>query len=251
MHTAETNSGAYALALAQAQQGISSKANDLTSYHSTATGEENIWWQFITRDRDSYTRPGKYLVDLMKTRNDPRLGIYFSRNDGGTYGGAAPGEGLDPIKHSNINTNTRLKADYRQPLVTWAETQGIIAEAAYRGSNLTLARSAMDAIRADAGMSAIGSTLSGSALLTQIMEEKYIALFQSPEAMNDYKRTCYPNVTPAVATAAAGIPARFTYPVAERTANPNIPDVGAQPRRNTNDPVTATSTDGSACKGQK
>lgn len=251
MHTAETNSGAYALALAQAQQGISSPGGDLTEYHSTSSGEENIWWQFITRDRDSYTRPGKYLVELMKSRNDPRLAVYFALNDAGAYGGAEPGEGLDPQIHSNINADTRLRAEFAQPLVTWAETQAIIAEAAYRGNNLTLARSAMDAIRADAGLPAIGSTLSGPALLTQIMEEKYIALFQNAEAMNDYKRTCYPNLTPAVTTAAAGIPARFTYPVAERTANPNIPDVGAQPRRNTNDPATATSTDGSACLGQK
>jgi hypothetical protein len=40
--------------------------------------------------------------------------------------------------------------------------------------------------------------------------------------------------------------------VAERSSNPdNIPAAGEQPRRNTNDPVTATSVDGAACKAQK
>ncbi|MBL8961975.1 MAG: SusD/RagB family nutrient-binding outer membrane lipoprotein [Gemmatimonadetes bacterium] len=249
MHTAETNSGAYALALAQAQQGISSKAGNLTEYHSSSSGEENIWWQFIARDRDSYIRPGKFLVDLMKQRNDPRIPEYFALNDNGEYGGAAPGQGLDPELHSNLS-DTRLTPDFAQPLVTWEETQGIIAEAAYRGGNETLARTAMNALRTDAGMTAL-TALTGPALLKQIMEEKYIAIFQSTEVMADYKRTCYPNLTPANNSSAAGIPARFTYPVAERTSNPNIPAVGSQPRRNANDPANATSVDGTACRGQK
>ena len=250
MHTAEVNNGAYALALAQAQQGISSPAGNLASYHSTSSGEENIWWQFISRDRDSYMRPGKFLVDLMVARNDPRLPAYFAKNGGGTYGGAAPGEGLDPVVHSNIGPD-RLRADFHQPIVTWSETQGIIGEAAYRTGNIALAQSALDASRANAGLGPIGATLSGPALLKAIMEEKYIALFQNPEAMQDYKRTCYPNITPASSSSAAGIPARFTYPVAERTSNPNIPEVGNQPKRNANDPANATSVDGSPCLGQK
>jgi starch-binding outer membrane protein, SusD/RagB family len=250
MHTAEVTPGAYALALTQAQQGISAPSGDLKTRHSASNGEENIWWQFVFRDRDSYIRPGKFLVDLMVARNDPRLPLYFSKNQKGAYGGAAPGEGLDVDLHSNLS-DSRLVPEFPQPLVTWAETQSIIAEAAQRTGNTALARSAMDAVRADAGLGSIGASLSGAALLQQILEEKYIALFQNAEAFQDYKRTCYPNITPAVATAAAGIPARFTYPVAERSANPNIPDIGAQPRRNPNDPVTATAPDGSACKGQK
>jgi hypothetical protein len=250
LHTGEINSGAYALALAQAQQGISSTSGNLNTRHSGASGEENIWWQFIARDRDSYIRPGKFLVDLMLSRNDPRVPLYFAKNDLGTYGGAAPGEGLNPDKHSNLS-GTRLVPEFPQPLVTYEETQSIIAEAAYRTGNIAVARTALDAVRATAGLPAIGAGLSGAALLKQILEEKYIALFQNTEVFQDFKRTCYPNLTPATTSSAAGSPARFTYPVAERTANPNIPEVGAQPKRNANDPVTSTSVDGTACKGQK
>ena len=136
--------------------------------------------------------------------------------------------------------------------MTWEENQSIIAEAAYRGNNLTLARSALDALRASYGAPAIGASLSGAALLTKILEEKYIALFQNYEVYNDYRRTCYPNLTPATNAFNGNIPARFTYPVAERSANPdNVPVPGLQPRRNANDPVNTTSTDGTACKGQK
>ena len=250
LHTAEVTPGAYALALAQAQQGISSSGGDLNTHHSAASGEENIWWQFIARDRDSYIRPGKFLVDLMLARSDPRIPLYFAKTDVGTYGGAAPGEGLDPDVHSNLS-DVRLVPEFPQPLVTYAETQAIIAEAAFRTGNIGLARSALDALRAEGGLGSIGGSLSGTPLLMQILEDKYIALFQNTEVFQDYKRTCYPNLTPAAASAAAGIPARFTYPVAERTTNPNIPEVGVQPRRNANDPANATSVDGTACLGQK
>ena len=251
LHTAEVNPSAYAQALAQAQQGIASPAGDLNEYHSSASGEENIWWQFIARDRDSYTRPGKFLVDLMKARNDPRLPDYFELAGNGQYGGAAPGEGLNTDIHSNVSP-TRLDPGFQQPIVTWLETQAIIAEAAYRGGNIGLARQALDAIRASYGASAIGSGLSGAALLTAILTEKYIGLFQNYEVFNDWKRTCFPNLAPATQAYQGNIPARFTYPVAERTSNPeNIPAAGEQPRRTDNDPVNATSAAGTPCRGQR
>ncbi|HEX6316123.1 MAG TPA: SusD/RagB family nutrient-binding outer membrane lipoprotein [Gemmatimonadaceae bacterium] len=260
LHTAETNPGAYQQALSalctgttlsSCTKGIQSSAGDLNEYHSGASGEENIWWQFIARDRDSYMRPGKYLVDLMVARNDPRLSEYFQLNGNGSYGGAAPGEGLDTDIHSNLGL-TRLDPEYDQPILTYQETLAIIAESAYRTNNIALARDALNALIATYGGTPAGAGLSGTALLTRILEEKYIALFQNYEVYNDWKRTCYPNLTPATNAYQGNIPARFTYPVAERSSNPdNIPDAGAQPRRNTNDPVTVTAADGTACKGQK
>ena len=260
LHTAEVNPTAYQQALAQlctgaalntCTQGITSSAGDLNEYHSGSSGEENIWWQFIARDRDSYMRPGKYLVDLMNTRSDPRRPEYLQLNDAGAYGGAAPGEGLDAVKHSNLGL-TRLDPDYDQPIVTYQEALAIIAESAYRTNNLGLARTALDALRGTYGGSAVGAGLSGTALLTRILEEKYVALFQNFEVFNDWKRTCYPNLVPANNTYGGNIPARFTYPIAERTSNPdNVPVPGEQPRRNANDPVNATSADGTACNGQK
>lgn len=259
LHTAETNPAAYQQALsalctgstlATCTKGIQSSDGDLNEYHSSASGEENIWWQFIARDRDSYMRPGKFLVDLMNTRNDSRRAEYFELNGNGTFGGAAPGEGLNTDIHSNLGP-VRLDPSYNQPIVTYLETLAIIAESAYRTGNVALARAALDALVATYGGSPVGAGLSGSALLTRILEEKYIALFQSYEVYNDWKRTCYPNLTPATQAAGGNIPARFTYPVAERTSNPNIPLAGEQPRRNANDPVTVTSADGTACLGQK
>jgi hypothetical protein len=258
LHTAETNPSAYQQALAALCTGTTlntctkgiQDGGDLNEYHSGNSGEENIWWQFIARDRDSYMRPGKFLVDLMNARNDPRRAEYFQLNASGQYGGAAPGQGLSGAI-SNLGL-TRLDPDYDQPILTYEETLAIIAEAAYQTGNIALARQALDALIATYGGSAVGGGLSGAALLERILEEKYIALFQSYEVYNDWKRTCYPNLTPATDAAGGNIPARFTYPVAERSSNPdNIPDAGAQPRRNANDPVTVTSADGTACIAQK
>ena len=259
LHTAEVNPSAYTQALQQlctgaalssCTTGIQSSDGNLNEYHSDASGEENIWWQFIARDRDSYMRPGKFLVDLMNTRGDPRRAEYFALNANNAYGGAAPGQGLSGAI-SNLGP-TRLDPSFAQPIVTYEETLAIIAEAAYRTNNIALARQALDALIATYGGAPAGAGLSGTALLTRILEEKYIALFQNYEVYNDWKRTCYPNLQPATQAYNGNIPARFTYPIAERTSNPdNIPLPAEQPRRNANDPVTATSANGQACNGQK
>jgi hypothetical protein len=87
---------------------------------------------------------------------------------------------------------------------------------------------------------------SGSDLLVEILQEKYIALFQSPEVWNDYKRTCYPNLAPVSQAQGGNIPPRYLYD--ERGVNPNIPP---DPVRNWNDPVTAFAPDGKPCLGQR
>ncbi|MEJ2613518.1 MAG: SusD/RagB family nutrient-binding outer membrane lipoprotein [Ignavibacteriaceae bacterium] len=77
MHWAEVDPSNYQKALTEAQQGISSNAGDFHSVHSTNEPESNGVYQFW-RDRDSYIRAGKYMIDLLKKNNDPRLQIYFS-----------------------------------------------------------------------------------------------------------------------------------------------------------------------------
>lgn len=242
LHTAEMNQSAYASALAQAQQGISDPAGNFTTFHTTAATEANIWHQFF-RDRDSYMRAGKTLVDTMRMRNDPRLDDYFAPNQSGQFVGAAQGE-PQSASHSLLSA-TRLAASFPQPLVTWAENQLIIAEAAYRTGNQSLANTALNRVRTAAGLAPV--SLSGTALLHAIMIEKWITLFQNMEALNDYRRTCAPNLAPA--GTADVIPGRIFYAFSERNTNPNIPPPEEQPARNPLDPANATSPTGAACAG--
>ena len=236
LHTAEVlGTPAYAAALAEAAQGISSPANDFRTFHTAAAGEQNMWYQFVFVARDSYTRAGKFLVDLLVARNDPRLPTYFVRAGNGQYAGAVPGSAANDAVHSNLNPAQRGAPDFRQPIVTWAENQLIWAEAALATGDPVTARAKLNEVRAAAGLGEVSSTLVGAALLEAIITEKYIALFQSPEVWSDYRRTCFPALTPA--GTATAIPGRFLYGNLERNANPNIPAPSEQPVRNANDPV--------------
>src|SRR5688572_2848934 len=244
MHLGETAASSYANALTETSSGISSSANDFTTHHSGSTGEANHWYQFrIQRGTD--ISAGKFLVDLMKQRNDPRLTTYFSPgpNAGGQIIGASPGQEFDG--QQAWLSGTRGAPEFRQPVLTFAENQLIRAEAQFRTGGQPAALATLNAYRASVGLPA-RSGLSGAALLTAILEEKYVALFQNTEVWNDYRRTCYPNLAPASGNF---IPARLVYGTDERRANPNIPSPSQQPRRNQVDPPTTTSTDGSRCLG--
>ena len=227
MHTAEQDPGAYALALAQTDSGISTPDNDLRSYHSTDPNEWNLWYQFMVIQRSGYTGAGAFMVNLLKSRNDPRLEEYYAPNSAGQIVGAPPGGGT--VSASDVSS-TRLAPDFRQPMVTYAENQLIKAEAALHEGDAGTALAAYNAERTSQGV-----PTAGSVTLADVMTEKYIALFQQIEPWNDYKRTCLPALTPA--NNAPAIPGRLLYPLsAERNANPNIPAPSEQPVRNWNDP---------------
>ena len=237
LHVAESDNTAYAKALTQAQQAISTPANDYLTYQSSATTEGNFWYQFLIVQRDSYLRMGKRLVDLMAARGDPRLAAYFDQLPGGGYGGAAPGQQLDPATMSNLSgcgaggAGGRCDPAFRQPLATHAETQLIIAEAAYQTGDATTALDSLNAERTAAGLSALVG-ISGAALLDSIMTEKYVVTFQNIEAWSDYKRTCTPSLVPAAG--AAQVIGRLPYSIDEVNTNPNVPS--PEPTRNANDP---------------
>jgi len=231
LHTAEVvGATAYQSALTQANSGIASPAGDFTAYHSSASPERNLWYQFTITWTD-FIKAGKRMVNLLKSTNDPRLPLYYEPVTSlGTTIGADP---VDTIPLSNISDlgAARLSPDFRQPLVTWGETRLIAAEAAYQTGNPGLALTTLQAVRAEAGLAPLSPTPTGAALLTAIMTEKYIRMFQTIETWSDYRRTCLPALTPA---SGGQIPTRIGYPGDEQNTNPNIPDAG--PLRNWNDP---------------
>lgn len=228
LHTAEQGGAtAYAAALGAAANGIADPSGDYLTYHSSASTESNVYFQFTTQWQD-YLSAGKALLDLLQSTGDARLSEYFDPNADGDFVGADPGEDVG-VSPSPLSA-TRLDPAFRQPLATWAENQLILAEAAYQTGDQTTARASLNVVRADAGLAPVA--VSGGALLQAIMTEKYIRLFQSPETWSDYRRTCLPALTPAAGS--SFIPARLVYPLSERNANTSIPDGG--PLQNWNDP---------------
>lgn len=228
LHVTTQDQTAYASALAEAQQGIADTSGDFRSYQSANVNEANLWQQFIVIQRSGYIGAGAFLVDLLKNTADPRLARYYSKNTTGEYVGAPPdGGGGD---WSNLS-DTRLDAAFRQPIVTYAENQLIIAEAELETGHQPEAIAAYNAERASQGVPPfVGTTIT----LQDIITEKYIADFQEIEVWNDWKRTCLPTL---VAATSAGIPGRVLYPLStERDANKNVPPPDQQPPRNWDQP---------------
>ncbi|HEY0777404.1 MAG TPA: SusD/RagB family nutrient-binding outer membrane lipoprotein [Gemmatirosa sp.] len=214
LHTAEVRTGVYALALAEAQQGLTSTGDNFVAAFSGNANEQNIFYQFNTA-RAGYLIPNTAFVDTLQNRNDPRLSDYFN------------------AQQTNLSA-ARLATNYTQPLITANENLLIWAESAQRTGDDGTARTQLNAERTIARLPSVAGSVAGNDLLTQILSEKYVSDFGSIEVWNDYKRTCYPNLTPSVE--GAKIPARLYYDQAERLTNSNIPQPTQQPLRNANDP---------------
>lgn len=237
---AEVDPANYTNAANEAQQGIASIADNFKSKHSDVTDEENCWWQ-LEAGRSGYVRAGKFLVDLLKERKDPRLEIYFGKDASGNYSGSDPGEGNTSASY--LNPDTYGSKSWSSEFVTWEEMQFIIAESQYanqdEGSALTTLDNALAGIETKWGITLprySGTGLKGEKVLETIMTEKYIAMFTNMVVWSDWKRTGYP----VFKTTYNGqpIPRRFLYPLAERNTNPNIPDpsVFGIYKHNENDP---------------
>ena len=234
MHTAEVRPEAYALALAEAQQGISSDAGNYVGAFTSTGSETNFYFQFHgPAGRGGDLAIGTTLDTILVRRNDPREAEYFA-----------------PSGNPRWLIDERGADDFQQPYVTYDENTLIWAEAAYRTGDQVTALAKLNEERANHGLAP--EVVAGQALLNEILIEKYIVNFQlGEEAWNDYKRTCTPNLVPTAA--GLPIPGRLYYDATEANTDTNIPDpgVGVNGLRNKNDPPNAVSDGtGAACLGQ-
>ncbi|HWL40002.1 MAG TPA: SusD/RagB family nutrient-binding outer membrane lipoprotein [Gemmatimonadaceae bacterium] len=229
LNTAEVRPAAYAQALAQARLGIQTADDDYTTVWSAGGGEENLFYQFTNVQRFGYAEPNPFFVSLIESRNDPRESVY-----------------LDANPNADTPFGSVDSPDYPQQILSADENTLIWAEAAYRGGDQVEALLQLNRYRAANGIAA--GVEVGPALLREILTEKYIELFIHPQAFTDYRRTCFPNLTPV--TAGQKIPGRLFYDTLERQTNPSIPAATAQPTRNDNDPANATDPFGNVCLGQ-
>jgi len=232
--------------VAAATNGITSATNDFRTFHSTNSTEWNYWYQFLVVARTGDVAASGTLIDTLKGRRaagDQRVMAYY---DSTLFNGTYDFRGADRSGHVTPSTTplsvlsaTRLAQNFRQPIITAAENEDLLAEAQSRLGNDATALTALNAGKAASAAStgvavppAVG--LTGAALLREIKMEEWIAEFQNIEAWSDYKRNCVPPLTPA--GSATDVPGRLLYGSGERNANPNIPAPANQPPRNKNDP---------------
>ncbi len=250
----------YSAALAEALLGINevptSQTNaihgqgpgDFRTFHGSVQDlDANIWAEFLSSRQDIVA--GNTLVSILKARNDTvRLRNYFDLNSQGQYAGAdqnnvtvrpagcpAPPAACAP---SVVNTLVRRQFTFRQPLVTWAENQLILAEARFMTGDSAGGAANVNAVRTAVGLPALAAPT-----FNDVMTEKYIAQYQNIDVWSDYKRTCIPKLTPNGTN--PEVIGRLPYGSAERTANANIPlpsayptgTTGSSPVRNWDDPT--------------
>jgi hypothetical protein len=246
LHTAERlGTPAYQAALDAALKGIDEAPTsaaqamhgqapgDLRAYHGNTVDDGNVWAQFLSNRADMTAN--QQFIALLQRRGDPRLAEYFDPAGNGQYQGASQFGVVPASGASVVDAATRRQFPFRQPIVTWAENQLILAEARFQLGQTATALGNVNTVRQAVGLAPLAAPLT----LDQIAEEKYVALFQNVETYNDWKRLCYPKLTPGGqggTPSPNGIPARLPYPVGERNANPNIPAPNAAPQRNWNDP---------------
>ena len=224
LHQVEARgSSKYQDAIDAATNGIATHAGDFLTFHTTATFERNVWYQFqVNSGFGDDIVAGATLVNIMNAQSDPRRAQYFGKTPNGNYGGVDINGGVGPNGVSGLK-GTRNDPGFRQPIVTSDENSLILAEANFVLHGAAAAQPFLDQERSSNGLSPITATLQS------IMTEKYIALFQNVEVWSDYKRTCLPALQPFNNPSFGGqIPGRLYYGSAEENTNTNTPSSAEQ-----------------------
>ncbi|MBO0952535.1 SusD/RagB family nutrient-binding outer membrane lipoprotein [Fibrella forsythiae] len=248
------HTGDYAKAVASASSGISSTAGDALVPHGTSLGVDiNQNYDFFRVNRAGDTGfDGAYLPVLLQSRirsantktDETALYNHFIK-----VGITATGA-LDPN-----TTDGAFTANAPHPMLTYYENQLILAEAQARLGATDKALEALNTLRAALATGYVnGKTIAATgrkyeaytltdfdptglanptrlgsvqtALLYEIISQRFILLLMQYEAFNDYRRLA--KATPVVQLpiplyAGTQRPQRFIYPQGEINTNPNVP----------------------------
>ena len=226
--------------------GFASNADDADFIYPGTDSARNPLYTF--QDLRNQFVAAEFLVELLKSRSDPRLPIMFTpiyydsvrgttryRSTTPRYIGHRNGSGT--LSDSTVswigpffsNGDATLNvASYSDQKFTEAEARLIVSGAAvadvpYRAG----IRANMEKLRvATAAIDAYLAARPGLATLTnpleEIITEKYIANFLKVEAWNDWRRTGYPQLpSPVEQALLPGIPQRIRTPGSELSNNIN------------------------------
>lgn len=243
----------YALALAAAQNGINTAANNFVAPHSIAAkGTYNLYYQFFAQDRPTWLDGnGVYAVSLLNPANLKYRGniktIEKSR--------------FNYMYSTATNPNYTLNGFFYQtvsfPIASYAENLLILAEADARLNGFNAGLTRLNAYRAylatggyigtfyltagnykydpylaaDFAAGGIENPLTAAlavdrALLREIMEERYISFIGQIEGFNDLRRVFKETDirVPVAPNTGTQFPQRFLYPQVEVDLNKSTPN---------------------------
>jgi hypothetical protein len=215
LHLGKVDASNYGKAITAANTAIadgfnSAKSNFIVPFLGASSTSQGPWYQFNDQRGDiGFTG---YIYDIMKAAGDPRetSAVY---GDGGGSLGDLYGSQSSPVD-----------------LLTYDELLFIQAEAYFQTGDKQNAANAYNAAVVanlqrtvgNADYAAIVAKTVGNITLTDIMTQKYIALFLDPEVWTDWRRTGLPALTPNP-QGNGGIPRSLLYPVSEVQNNTNTP----------------------------
>jgi len=226
--------------------GLASNADDAAFTYPGGTSARNPNYTF--QDLRGTFVAAEYLVELLKGRQDPRLGIFFTPVSYDSVRGTVryPATSVKYIGHKNgaatLNDSTVSwvgpffsAENATLDLVSYADQKFTEAEARFIVSGATAADAPYrDGIRANMqklGVSATAINTHLAALpalstrtnpLEEIITQKYIANFLKVEPWNDWRRTGFPVLpTPVEQAVLPGIPQRIRTPGSELSSNIN------------------------------
>jgi len=189
------------------------------------------------RTRDDH-RVSATLVSRLTALSDARLAVYANiPQDGGTYKGVPNGLASSDANALGLTKTSKVGDYFVAPtapgvIMTYAELMFLKAEFAYKGvttagdaatnyADAITASFAQYKLAAPTAYIAANALKSGAEGFTQIMEQKWIALYgQGLEAWTEYRRTGIPALTPpTLNTNQNVIPTRLPYPGSEESLN--------------------------------
>lgn len=209
-------------------------------YTANAPDANPIYETIVFGSRFEY-KVSEPLVLLLQNLNDPRLGVYASRNASGIYLGKPagyidlPNDALG-FTYSNISGLGDKYLDPTLPgvMMSYSQLQFLLAEAANEGSigGGTAAAYAyyQEGIRASFAFNGLDATSylnqPNLAFTTQadgrqkIATQEWLALYgQGFETWIEWRRTGFPLLTPAIEGDINEIPSRLYYPTTENSLN--------------------------------
>ncbi|QHS60612.1 SusD/RagB family nutrient-binding outer membrane lipoprotein [Chitinophaga agri] len=213
LHTVKVDATARTKALAALANGFDDGEGAFVKFvGSSATTTQAPWYQFNTQRADIIFTG--YLNDLMDAAGDPRYDAYFDPADPSALG-ALYGSANSPVY-----------------FLSYDEQKFMEAELEFRAGNTTGAAAAYnEAVRAnlqrtinDASYLPSVAKTPANITLKDIIEQKYIALFLSPEVWTDWRRTGFPQLTAPDGNVLGGaLPRSLFYPSSEIRYNTNTP----------------------------
>lgn len=154
------------------------------------------------------------LQNMLIQANDPRLNVYYDADDK-NYLGALYGSLSSPIYLMTYDELLFIEAEAHIS----RDNNEAAAIAYNRAIEVNLLKNGLGTAYLEAiGKTAIDITIE------DIMTQKYIALFLSPESWADWRRTKIPVLTPPAGnTTGDVVPRALLYPSSELLYNPNTP----------------------------